>query len=516
MKLSWALHNTSMDSFRPLPSALEMQRFDAVAQAALDDETVLMRRAGLALASEITFRTANKEYVVFVGPGNNGGDGLVLARLLLERGFSVRVIAAATGRCSKLWSQMAFEYISAGGRLERFGDGSLPCERIPFGGVASCRVTKVDALLGNGQQAAPRAAVAQLVECLRLFSGPTISIDVPTGVDCSTGGVFEPCVKADLTLTIEHPKRGMLQFPARDCVGSLVVLPIGIGAPTPTESVLVTRDGVRALVQERTPNSHKGTYGHVCVIGGSRDMPGAVTLSAAAALRSGAGKVTIASVAGVSVPGYPELMYTVLDQGPTLGPGFNLKLDHFQAVLLGPGLGRRIEAHDFVREVVATCVKNNLPLVLDADALFCLANLQELELPSRVVLTPHPGEAACLLGLSTSEVQADRYRAVAALQAKFLGSIVILKGRATVVANGERIFTFNLGKQNLATAGTGDVLSGIIVGLLAQGYAEVSAALLGTYLHCLTSEKRWRETQAPSIASDFIGQIDSAWNELLK
>lgn len=505
-----------MDAFRPLPSAAEMQRFDAGALAALEDKTVLMRRAGRALALEIALRTDNKEYVVFVGPGDNGGDGLVLARLLRQSGCNIRVIATATGKYSKLWSQMALEYVSSGGTIERIGEGTTPCESIPFSGVIDNRVTRIDAILGSGQQAAPRGAVAQGVECLHSFSGPIISIDVPTGVDCSTGQVFEPCVKADLTLTIEHIKRGMLQFPARECVGSLVVLPIGIGAPTTTESLLVTRDSMRALVRERSANSHKGTFGHACVVGGSRDMPGAVTLSAAAALRSGAGKVTIASVAGMCSSSYPEVMYTPVCEGASLESPFDLKLNDYQAVLLGPGLGRRPQAHDFVREVVAACVSNDLPLVIDADALFCLASVDKLRLPSRAILTPHPGEAACLLGVSTGEVQADRFRAVSSLQKKFGDSVVVLKGRGTVIADGERIFAFDQGRQNLATAGTGDVLSGIIVSLLAQGYTDISAALLGTYLHCLTSEQRWRQTQGPSIASDFIGQIGSAWNELLR
>lgn len=438
----------------------------------------LMGRAGRAAYAELRRRWPRaKRLAVFCGRGNNGGDGYVLARLAREAGLEVSVyvpagIAAPQGaaaRAAERW---------------RLGGGAIDAWS---GGVdLQTHDVIVDALFGTGLDRAPEGAWREAIEAIVASGRPVLAIDVPSGLDADRGSAPGVAVRADLTVTFIALKIGLFTGRGRELAGELRFSALGLA-----EDVLARVEPAAgrlspgvfgALLAPRRRGAHKGDFGHVLVIGGDCGMSGAVRLAAEAAARSGAGLVSVATRA-VHAPllsvARPELMAHAVEDAQALAP----LVARADVIALGPGLGRG----DWSRAVFAAALASGLPLVLDADGLNLLAEAPRCR--EDWVLTPHPGEAARLLAISIAMIEADRPAAVEALQQRF-GGTVVLKGAGTLVrGSAGETAACDAGNPGMATGGMGDVLTGLIAGLLAQGIAAADAAGLGVLLHAMAGDR---------------------------
>jgi NAD(P)H-hydrate epimerase len=485
-------------------------------------DELLMELAGRAVAEvALELLPAGGEVFVVCGSGNNGGDGLVAARLLRHEGVPVRVALLAEGRGLRGAAAANLR------RAERIGlrpEG--PRFRAPELGVI------VDAVFGTGlARPVERAAAAALrrINAAREAAAGRVrvlAVDLPSGLCADTGTALGAAVRADRTLAIALPKLGLCLEPGRTLAGRIQVARIGIADAAPgaaCEAELWTRAAAGARLPERPGDAHKGTFGHALVVAGSEGKTGAAALAAEGAGRAGAGLVTLACPAGVNdileVKCTEAMTAPVADTSErALAAGAEdaiaaLAVER-DAVGLGPGIGRSAETQKLVRALAARIAK---PLVLDADALFAFrgdpAPLRRRRAPT--ILTPHPGEAALLLGASAAELNRDRVGAARRLAAAS-GSVVVLKGAATVVAtpSGSCVLT-PTGGPALASGGTGDVLLGVIAGLLAQGCEPATAAALGAFVHGFAGD-RIAERTGPSglLASDLAREVPAAVEEL--
>ncbi len=428
--------------------------------------------------------------VVLAGRGNNGGDGLVAARYLHEWGCAVEVLLFGDPKCLG-------EAPGAGWRL--LGDLGAPRlvvgEDLPVGVALRLGAADliVDALLGTGVRGAVEGPMASAIEAANAAGRPILAVDVPSGLDADSGRVDGPCVRAAVTVTFCRAKLGLALYPGAAYAGEVRVADIGI----PDEAVrrqnamarMLTPDDVATLLPPRPPDGHKGTFGHVLVVAGSVGYAGAPALAAMGALRAGAGLVTVAApvpVAEALAARLTEVMVRPLPASPEGGfsqeawPGLAELVAMADVIAAGPGLGRGEPAGVLLRRLVSETEK---PLVLDADGL----NLLDLEAVAAcrgpVVLTPHPGEMARLLRRNVAQVQADR-AGVVREAARRGRCVCLLKGARTLVANPDgRLWVNPTGNSGMATAGSGDVLTGVIAGLLAQGAGPLEAALAGVYVH---------------------------------
>lgn len=491
----------------PLLDASRMRAVDAWAISDLGIPSLeLMERAGSGLAALAGELAPTGLIVVVVGKGNNGGDGLVAARCLRDGGREVDVLLS-------------------GDRGELGGDALANLERLPgapprvFDGALSADAALVvDALLGTGSSGAPRGAIAAAIEAIGASAAVVLAVDVPSGVDASTGVVAGPAVSAQATATFHAGKPGLWIEPGRGHAGAVHVVDIGIPAGAPVEpSVGLIDDQLLELLPRRGVHSTKFTSGPVLVAGGSPGLTGAPCLSALAAQRAGAGYVTVCVPASLSLVFETRLLEAMTialpdDDGAhtTAGvPRIAEAAARGGALVLGPGLGRTPGVFEFVRETIAQVA---LPILLDADGLGAYAGepsrLRERSAP--IVLTPHEGELARLLGVSAAEVAAERLRLVGEAAA-LSGAIVVLKGDDTLVAAPDGTTAVSPGATPaLATAGTGDVLSGVVGALLAGGLDPFLAACAGVRLHALAAQRaaalRGRDGM---IASDVIEQLST-------
>ncbi|MBI5442094.1 MAG: NAD(P)H-hydrate dehydratase, partial [Deltaproteobacteria bacterium] len=360
----------------------------------------------------------------------------------------------------------------------------------------------VDAVLGTGLSEVVRGLPARAIAWMNGGAAPVVSVDLPSGVSSDTGRICGAAVEAELTVTFGYPKRGHYLFPGAALAGGLEGVDIGI-PPTLAAALapglcLVERADCSGLLT-RPLDSHKGTFGHVLVLGGSTGKEGAAGLAATAALRAGAGLVTLASPAGLRPSLAARLPLELMTVALTAGEGDELSwgeelwpaaaeaAGRSQALVVGPGMGADEGTLGFLRRLLAS---ETVPLVLDADALNALAARPELWPAGRgeAVLTPHPGEAARMLGVGTRWVQEDRVGAATSLAERF-GCAVVLKGAHTLVAApGTPAYLIPAGNPGMATAGSGDVLSGVVGALLARGLAALEAARLGSYVHALAGD----------------------------
>lgn len=449
---------------------------------------VLMERAALACAAAIAGLRDGRPVHVLCGPGNNGGDGAAIARILHGRGVPVQLHLLAERPGPALADQLAL--------AERLGvavhRGLPPPPRGP--------AVVVDAMLGTGAAPPLREPYLAGVAWANAAEATRVAVDLPTGVDADTGAVPGPAVRADLTVTFERSKPGLHLTPACACVGELVIARIGLvdaGAAVGTR--LIDPAEVRAWLAALPVGAHKGERGHLGVVGGSAGTPGAAVLSGAAALRAGAGLVTIVSGdAGVQaqlIAHRPELMVTDLEAPPV--PRAN-------ALVVGPGLTREADRRGLAR----LYADDPRPAVWDASA---LAEIAGAEVGGARVLTPHPAEAARLLSLrtgqawTTQQVQAGRLAAARALAAH-TGAVVVLKGEGSVIADADRAAIAVSGGPALATAGTGDCLAGLIGALLARGLGAWSAACAGVHLHGVAGERLGAEARG-AVALDLADAI---------
>jgi len=452
----------------------------AVEQAALagPDPAPLMARAGLA-AAELARTLAGdsgKPVLVLAGPGNNGGDALVVARHLRDWWFRVVVVGpAGSGKYTGDAAAALRAWQQAGGEIV----ATVPTDQ-EWSLV-------IDGLFGIGLQRDLTADCAALVEQVNALDVPVLSLDVPSGLDADTGCVRGAAVVADHTLTFIALKPGLLTGDGPDHCGVLQVADLGLGdavAAAP-QGVLITDGVLTRLLPSRLCNSHKGSYGSAGIVGGAPGMTGAALLAARAALKCGAGRVYAGFLAGEAATVDPLQLELMLRPADGV-----LRLDHLSALAVGPGLGDSPDAAEYLDWTL----EKKLPLVLDADALNLIAEFPALKvkLKQRVaetILTPHPAEAARLLGRDTGYVQADRVAAAKRL-ARELNCGVVLKGCGSVCAWPDDHWAINSsGNPGMAAAGMGDVLTGILVALLAQGVDERHALTAAVYLHGAAADR---------------------------
>ncbi len=506
----------------PLLTSAEMGELDArTIQKAGVPGPVLMETAGRGVFRALWnrfSRQARAGAVVVCGRGNNGGDGFVVARCLLNRGVGVRTfLLGSRDRVSPDAGVHLDAYLGSGGALtEVGGDGA------DLAAAVSGASLVVDAILGTGLRSDVRGLAARAIEAVNRAEGTVVSVDVPSGVDADTGRVCGRAVRADLTVTFAWPKRGHFLFPGAALRGDLVVVDIGIppGFLSPGENTLRLLEGADlAGLIIRPAAAHKGTLGHVWVAGGSPGKTGAPGLAAVGALRAGAGLVTVAHPGGLPVAARLPLEVMTAPLGPESGwaaaawEALPPEAARAGAWVVGPGMGTSEGARAFLGKLL----EQPAPVVLDADALNLLAANPEglWNGAGPRILTPHPGEAGRLLGIPTPEVQADRVGAVRELARRF-GCAVILKGAGTLVtAPGEPVWLVPVGNPGMATAGTGDVLAGVVGAFLARGMRAVDAALAGAWVHGvsgdLTAARRGAEGMT---AGDLVGALPDAMKRL--
>ncbi|MFP3874113.1 MAG: NAD(P)H-hydrate dehydratase [Thiohalophilus sp.] len=432
--------------------------------------SILMERAGEAAWRLLIRRWPGARRITVVcGTGNNGGDGYVVARLAHADGREVRVLQV--GDADKLRGD-------ALAALQRLQGMDLYPE--PFASQPTADTDLlVDALLGTGVQGEVNEPYATAIDWLNASGKPILALDVPSGLDANTGQAGGRAVRADETLTFIGLKTGLLTGDAPGYVGQLAFnalnLPDTVRARvSPVAQRLVFDDLLRQLPR-RPRNSHKGLYGHVLILGGEQGMNGAARLAGEAALRCGAGRVSIATRAAHAATlnsGRPELMCHGVEESEAL----QALIEQATVLAVGPGLGQG-EWGRMIWAAIAAC---DTPQVVDADGLNLLA--ENPQQAGQRILTPHPGEAARLLNLTPAEVQADRLAAVRRLQAEY-GGVVVLKGAGTLVSTDTGNSLCSAGNPGMSSAGMGDVLTGVIAGLLAQGLDPETAAQLGVCLH---------------------------------
>jgi NAD(P)H-hydrate epimerase len=465
----------------------------------------LMEAAGRAVAEAVGELAPQGPVRVLCGKGNNGGDGLVAARYLREAGFEVEALLLWPG------GELSGDAAANLARVEAEELGGDPAARLAGSGAI------VDAIFGTGFSGAAREPAAAAIEAIGRGGAPVVACDIASGVDASSGAVEGPAVEAAITVGFHAAKLGHRIAPGKRHTGELRIAPIGIPAGAPGEPAGGTIEPpVLSLAPRRGPRSTKFSSGQVTIAGGSQGLTGAVRMASSAAIRAGAGYATVAVPADLEFVfeiGRPEVMSVGCPGGGEgcLGPGSaKAVLRAFERAAggaLGPGLGRDPGSLELAREVVGAI---EAPLVLDADGLNAFAGalgrLAAREAPT--ILTPHAGELGRLLGRPSEEIEARRL-AAATEAARAAAAVVVLKGDDTIVADGERVAVNALSAPALATAGTGDVLSGITAALLARGLEPFAAACAAVLAHARAGRDAAARIGAAEsvIATDVIDSI---------
>ncbi|MDW7650739.1 MAG: NAD(P)H-hydrate dehydratase [Bacillota bacterium] len=480
---------------------------------------VLMEHAGLRVTEAIRELGCGPNVVILAGRGNNGGDGFVVARhLAREKNVSVWTTAAFTDYRGDARINLAILQNMGIACRTVLDEGALPALRAEL----SAADLVVDAMLGTGISREVDPLLAAIICAVNESRGFVLSVDIPSGVCADSGKILGRAVYADLTVTLALPKRGLLCFPGAACTGRLEVADIGIppGLLQGHGFSLITPETARRLLPQRPADGHKGTFGSVLLVAGSRGMSGAVALAARAALRGGCGLVFAATPRSVQPTVAAQVAEAITVPLPENRLG-RLQADSLyilrekwrtcQAVGVGPGMSQDDEALPVLAAILRECP---LPAVLDADALNLLAKNPELMdgRQAPVVMTPHPGEAARLLECSIEDVQADRVAAAQKLAGRF-GSTVILKGAHSLIAEPGGELALNVtGNSGMATAGSGDVLTGLLASLLAQGLETSRAARVAVYLHGLAGDLAAQSVgEASLVAGDIIECICEAY-----
>jgi NAD(P)H-hydrate epimerase len=535
-----------------LVTVSQMQAIEKEADASGLTYNQMMQNAGQGLADvilDLFDEEIEPEVIGLVGPGNNGGDTLLAMTALLREGWKARawLIKRRKDNLVKQFTEAGGEVISGEGAFEKLA------ESIEVADVL------LDGVLGTGIQLPLKKdiaeALAQVNDILDgLDEAPlVVSVDCPSGVDCDTGEVAEETVPADLTVTMEAVKQGLLKLPAFEYVGELEVVDIGLPGDLPSlksvNTEVAEEDLVASLLPERPLASHKGTFGTALIAAGSVNYTGAAVLAGEAAYRSGAGLVTLAVPAPlhtVLAGQLPEATWVLLPhgKGAFAENAAEMLAKHFEgasALLIGPGFGMEDGTREFIESILegkyaAKKFAQRIgfvhgesekreevdvklpPMVVDADGLKLLAQIKDWwkKLPAPSVLTPHPGEMSVLTGLSKEEIQEDR-QAIARRFAGEWGHVVVLKGAFTVIASPDgRITVIPVASPALARAGTGDVLAGLIVGLRAQGLDAFDAAVAGAWIHAQAGLYAADDlgTTASVLAGDVLNSISDVMSDL--
>lgn len=455
----------------------------------------LMCNAGQAVFEQIRRRWPRvRQIAVLCGGGNNGGDGYVIARLARLAGIEVELHMLSPAEKLKGEARHAYDDAVAaavsmigydGQRLDGF-------ELI------------IDAMLGTGLNGPPDGIWREAIEAVNEIDVPVVAVDIPSGLSADSGCALGAAVRANLTVSFIGLKRGLFTADGPDYCGELVFSALNVPAEVyghvPPVARRIDYPSLAGLLPPRRHNSHKGEHGHVLIIGGEQGMPGALRMAGEAAARSGAGLVSLATrrthAAQISAA-RPELISHGVEKPEELNP----LLQQATVVAIGPGLGRS----SWGRAMLGRVLESHLPLVLDADALNLLAT--EPMRHEKWVLTPHPGEAARMLGCSVAEVQEDRFRAIASLEASY-GGVIVLKGCGTLVLGpDEALALCNGGNPGMASGGMGDVLTGVIAALIAQGLGLQAAARLGVALHAAAGDAAAELGERGTLATDLFSPL---------
>jgi ADP-dependent NAD(P)H-hydrate dehydratase / NAD(P)H-hydrate epimerase len=502
---------------KPVLTPDQASALDRETQATGITAVLLMERAGRAVARaalDVLGGSYGRRAVIVCGKGNNGGDGLVAARHLARHG--VRVAVVAVERLDDLREPSATNV----GRLDEAGSVRV----LGFSGAALERELgradiAIDAVFGTGFRGVPEDEWADAIVGLNRSTAPVVAVDIPSGVNGETGAVEGEAVRADLTVSFGAAKVGAVILPGAEFAGTIRVADIGfLDELVRTDTFLVEAADVAGVLPERTIDTHKRATGVLVVVAGSRDMTGAVRLIAQAAGRIGAGLIQVAvpeSILPVVQAGLVEATFLPLPEtsrGSVAGSAIGVLLERLQAadaLAVGPGLTTDEETVAFVRRIVEGCP---VPIVLDADGLTAFSG-RASELAGRtseVVLTPHVGEFSRLSGISARELAGDRVGHVRALAAT-TKAVTLLKGSRTLVATPDGVVRINpTGGSVLATAGSGDVLTGIVGGLLARGLGAADAASAAAYVHGVAGMFAGRSLGEGTLASDVVANIPDA------
>jgi NAD(P)H-hydrate epimerase len=509
-------------------TAAEMQAID---QRAMDEFSIsglsLMENAGAEAARAMESRYGSltgRKILVLSGKGNNGGDGFCVARHLSERGADVYCILLASSSdmtgdaranleiVRKL--EISLVEITSG---EKFGQLRNILGRVEI---------VVDALFGTGLHSELRGFFLEVIRTVNVSGKKVVAVDIPSGLDASTGKIWAGCIAADVTVTFGLPKVGQIISPHRERVGDLVVANIGFPRSlleANTLKVSLLDDViVGSFFPPRYLNSHKGTYGHVLAVAGSEGKTGAAILCARAALRAGAGLLTLAvprslnpifeeSLIEPMTIALPETEQRTISEKAL--PIIHKAAKGKKVVVMGPGL----TTHASTKLIVDDLLKNlDIPMVVDADAINAvkLSNLEFTNAP--VLATPHPGEMARLLDLSIQDIQDNRIEAVQKT-ARAYHTHILLKGDRTLISDPQgNTFINPTGNPGMATAGSGDVLSGLVAGFVSQGLSIIQAACAGAYIHGLAGDMAVRELgELSMIAGDILEKVPEAINQVL-
>lgn len=491
---------------QPLYTAEQVRALDRLAIESADiPGYTLMNRAGEALWHRINLDFPHvRTLLVICGVGNNGGDGYVVARLARAAGIDVRV--AQVGDAGK---------ISGDARTARDTWLSMDGSVQPFDIHALAGVDLiVDAMLGTGIERPLEDEWLAAVEAVNAAACPVVAVDIPTGLQADTGTVLGSAIIADATVTFIGRKRGLYTGQARNHTGQIYFddcqVPEHVMTQVMHQAELIQGESLPVLLGNlslpRLPAAHKGDFGHVLVIGGEQGMGGAALLAGKAALRVGAGRVSLATRpehAAQLTATCPELMC----HGVTDVRDLRSLADSANVIIIGPGLGRT----DWAQQLLSVVLQGRWPLIVDADALNLLAD--DPVARGNWIVTPHPGEAGRLLKQTSAAIQADRFTALHTLH-DLLGGEVILKGAGTLVKNSDgKVTVCDVGCAGLATAGSGDVLSGVIAGLVAQGLPLSRAARAGVLVHGLAGEMAALTGERGLLASDIITALRTIMNK---
>jgi NAD(P)H-hydrate epimerase len=505
----------------------------------------MMLKAGQNLAQVVHERYFEKginRVMGLVGGGNNGGDTIIALTALQKLGWTC---SAFMLKEDPQWQTLIIELHANGGRV---------VDRARFEEELSHTQLVLDGVMGTGFKMPMREPFIDFMKKFnKLSQGKIIvAVDCPSGVDCVTGDACAETLHADLTVSMEAVKEGVLKFPAYEFCGEIVTVDLGIPAKTlkgfDSGDAVIDADMVKALLPKRSNSSHKGTFGHLLVCGGSVNYPGAPMLAAKSAYRTGAGLVECAipeRVYVAAVANNVESIFTLLeDQDGVIAENAAAvlipKLTNMDCLLIGPGIGREDTTQRFIKRLLfgmngknkstgvgfvpgavdlkAKEIEKFPTLVIDADALCLLADIDLWyeKLPSKAVLTPHPGEMSALTGLTIDEIQKDRLE-VARRFAQQWGQVVVLKGALTVVATSDgKAVVLPYANSALAKAGSGDVLAGMIAGMIAQGGSPFEAATAGVWLHARAAEVvvKSQGSESSLLAGDLISAIPAAISEL--
>jgi ADP-dependent NAD(P)H-hydrate dehydratase / NAD(P)H-hydrate epimerase len=481
--------------FEALYTAEQTRALDhcAIADYGVPGITLMSRAAGAAFECMLGAWPEPEQLQVLCGTGNNGGDGFLIADLAHKRGIPVVVYQLGDpdkiGGDALLARQQA---LANGVPIEAFADAAL----MSIGVV-------VDAMLGTGLGGDVRGEYLEAIDAINASGAEVLAVDIPSGLCADTGRVLGAVVRADLTVTFIGLKRGLFTLHAADCTGELqfadLAVPPEIYRQVDCDSRRLELETLLEDLPPRPATAHKGLYGTVLVIGGDYGMAGAAAMAAEAALRCGAGLVRVATrpqhVAAL-VARTPEVMPMGVESGEDLAP----LLEAADVLVVGPGLGQSPWSEYLLQAAMAS----GKPMVLDADGLNMLAAGKVATEPvADRVITPHPGEAARLLGCGNAEVQADRFAAARAMQQRY-GGVAVLKGNGSLVAGAGQLLLADYGNPGMASGGMGDVLSGVIGSLLAQGLAPLDAAALGVCLHGAAGDIAAEEGLRGLAATDLI------------